>query len=140
MFINNNSMKIKTNFFLSNLLTALFVCFSATIVFAQESDIANTADKKTEIEKPVIKDLNLSQEQIDKLAEIKNSISIDRNELKAASGKDREVAVKMTEDYQQKMMEAFKEVLTEAQYEQYQQNLKAIELPKISKPKSTPKE
>lgn len=133
-------MKNKTNFFLSNLLTGLIVCFSATIVMAQEIDTAIEADKTTTIEKPVVKDLNLSQEQIDKLAEIKNSISIDRSELKEASGKNREAAVKMTEDYQQKMMEAFKEVLTEAQYEQYQQNLKAIELPEISKPKSIPKE
>lgn len=71
--------------------------------------------------------LDLSPQQIEQLTDISEKIVLDRDALKKSSGTNKEEAVKLVEEYQQKIFEAFKQILTDKQLEQYEKNLKAME-------------
>lgn len=96
-------------------------------VSAQQNEQKPIVKQETSAEKPQMMGLDLSSEQKAQLAEIKKSIALDRSALKQASGNDKEVAVKMVEEYQQKIFDAFKEILTDEQLAQYEKNMEALE-------------
>lgn len=100
---------------------------------AQQKVQKETKAEQTSIEKPQLMGLDLSPQQMEQLAEIRKTIILDRDALKKSSGENKEDAVKQVEEHQQKIFEAFKEILTEEQLEQYHKNLNAMEELKVLK-------
>jgi len=95
-------------------------------VSAQQNEYKEFENQETLTEKPSFKGINLSPEQKEQLAEIRKDIVLDRSVLQQMSAKNKETAVKMVEEYQQKILVAFKKILTDEQLEQYENNMKGL--------------
>ena len=96
-------------------------------VSAQKNDQKPVTKQENSIEKPQLMGLDLSPEQKIQFEEIRKEIVLDRSALKQTSGNNKEGAVKMVEEYQQKIFEAFKEILTDEQLAQYEKNMEAFD-------------
>lgn len=111
------------------------ITFSISLLFLIVSfNVTAQQEVQKEIEKepvptvkPQLMGLDLSPQQIEQLTDIREKIVLDRDALKKSSGTNKEGAVKLVEEYQQKIFEAFKEILTDEQLKQYEKNLKAME-------------
>jgi len=111
------------------------ITFSVSLLFlvagfnvtAQQGVQKEIKKEKVSTEKPQLMGLDLSPQQMEQFAAIKEKIVLDRSALKKASGANKEDAVKLVEEHQQKIFEAFKQILTDEQLEQYQKNLNAME-------------
>lgn len=110
-------------------LSFCFILFSFC-VSAQQNEYKEAAKQETLTEKPLFKDLDLSPEQKEQLSEISKEIQLDRTALKKLSGTNKEDAVKMVEEYQQKIVTAFKKILTDEQLKLYENNTKGLDLNK----------
>jgi len=102
----------------------LLNCFG---VSAQEIESKEISKQERIAEKPHFKGLELSEEQKVQFEEIRKNIVLDRFALKQASETDNDSAVKMVEEYQQKIATAFKEILTKEQLEHYEKNMKTLD-------------
>jgi len=116
-----------------NVFLICFLCLNN--VFAQQIETAKQTESPIATEKPQITDLNLSEEQLQQLEEIRKTNALDRNALKQNSGNNKESALKMVEDYQQTMSDAFEKILTVEQLEIYKNNKNALEELKTLKQK-----
>ncbi len=102
------------------------IILTAFCVSAQESEQKPITKQEISIEQPKLMGLNLSNEQKAQLAELKKTITLDRSVLKQTSGNNKVAAIKMVEEYQQKIFDAFKEILTDEQLAIYEENMEAL--------------
>jgi len=105
------------------IISFVLICFSAS---AQQNQLNESVEQSASAEKHQFMGLDLSPEQKVQFDEIKRNIVLNRSALKQNSGTDKDEALKMVEEYQQKIYAAFKEILTAEQLELFNKNIGAL--------------